>query len=146
NRGLLRDRACVAWLSADVGTQLQRLEGCTDRPLLQVNGRKARLQELHARRQDLYQIVADLRVVTDGLSLDDVQEILESKIRQSGPPGGAMAGARATPSPSAAACPPAPPWGRADSTAAPRWPRTCVAATSCWPATATSRRCMPRAW
>ena len=91
NRGLLRDRACVAWLSADVGTQLQRLEGCTDRPLLQVDGREARLHELHAQRQDLYQLVADLRVVTDGLSLDNVREILESKVRQSWPPAGAVA-------------------------------------------------------
>lgn len=91
NREMLHGRAWVAWLSADVGTQLQRLEGCTDRPLLQVAGREARLRELKARRDDKYALVADLRVVTDGLALDRVTDVLEEKVRQSWPSAGATA-------------------------------------------------------
>lgn len=54
NRALLRAHATVIHLQADVATQLARLAGCTDRPLLQAPDREQRLRELATRRDPLY--------------------------------------------------------------------------------------------
>lgn len=67
NRQRLRERGLVAWLQADPATQLQRLDGCSDRPLLEGEDRLARLRALAAERDPLYSEVADLAVDTRGL-------------------------------------------------------------------------------
>jgi shikimate kinase len=67
SRGRLRERGVVAWLQADPETQLERLERCADRPLLDTPDRIARLRELAAQRDPLYAGVADLAVDTRGL-------------------------------------------------------------------------------
>lgn len=79
NRQRLRERGLVAWLQADPQTQLQRLEGCRDRPLLEGADRLARLQALAAERDLLYREVADIAVDTRGLDADAVAEALAAR-------------------------------------------------------------------
>jgi shikimate kinase len=79
NRQRLRERGLVAWLQADPQTQLQRLEGCRDRPLLEGADRLARLQALAAERDPLYREVADIAVGTRGLDAVAVAETLAAR-------------------------------------------------------------------
>lgn len=83
NRQRLRERGLVAWLQADPETQLQRLEGCSDRPLLEGADRLARLRALAAERDPLYREVADLVVDTRGFDPEGVADALAA--RTSGP-------------------------------------------------------------
>jgi shikimate kinase len=80
NRQRLRERGLVAWLQADPQTQLQRLEGCRDRPLLEGADRLARLQALAAERDPLYREVADIAVDTRGLDAIAVAEALAARV------------------------------------------------------------------
>ena len=79
NRRRLRERGFVAWLQADPAAQLQRLEGCRDRPLLEGTDRRARLDALAAERDPLYREVADLVIDTRGLDPDAVAEALVAR-------------------------------------------------------------------
>lgn len=79
NRRTLRERGLVAWLQADPGTQLRRLEGCRDRPLLEGADRQARLVALAAERDPLYGEVADLAIDTRGVGAPAVAEALAAR-------------------------------------------------------------------
>lgn len=76
NRRHLRERGLVAWLQAEPDTQLRRLEGCLDRPLLDGADRQARLRALAAERDPLYREVADLAIDTRELDADAVAQAL----------------------------------------------------------------------
>jgi len=80
NRRRLRERGLVAWLQADPGTQLRRLQGCTDRPLLEGADRDARLQALAAARDPLYAEVADFAIDTRELDAPAVADALAARI------------------------------------------------------------------
>jgi shikimate kinase len=80
NRQRLRDRGLVAWLQADPDTQLARLQGCTDRPLLEGAERLARLRALAAERDPLYREVADIAVETRGLDAVAVADALATRV------------------------------------------------------------------
>ncbi len=80
NRRRLRERGLIAWLQADPGTQLPRLEGCRDRPLLGSTDRLARLDALAAERDPLYREIADLAVDTRGLDAASVAEALAARV------------------------------------------------------------------
>lgn len=79
NRRQLREHGLVAWLQADPGTQLRRLEGCRDRPLLEGADRQARLRALAAERDPLYREVADLAIDTRDLDTESVAEALAAR-------------------------------------------------------------------
>jgi shikimate kinase len=79
NRDRLRERGFVAWLQADPGTQLRRLEGCSDRPLLEGADREARLRALAAERDPLYREVADLAIDTRGGDAAAMAEALATR-------------------------------------------------------------------
>ena len=76
NRDLLRAHAVVVHLQADVDSQLQRLAGCSARPLLQAPDRSERLRELAARRDPLYAQVRDLAIDTTGRTPEQVCDAL----------------------------------------------------------------------
>lgn len=71
-RALLGRRAFVVHLHAAPTEQLARLRGDASRPLLQGPDPAARLRQLAAGRDPLYASVADLRIVTDRLSPQQV--------------------------------------------------------------------------
>ena len=79
NRRQLRERGLVAWLQADPDTQVSRLEGCRDRPLLEGTDRRARLDALAAERDPLYREIADLAIDTRGLDAEAVAEVLAAR-------------------------------------------------------------------
>ncbi len=66
NRELLAANGFVVWLDADVDAQLVRLQHDRKRPLIGVEDRRGRLQQLAAERNPLYAEVADLRVASVG--------------------------------------------------------------------------------
>ena len=80
NRRQLREGGLVAWLQVDPDTQMQRLSGCRDRPLLEGTDRPARLEALAAERDPLYEEVADLAIDTRDLGVGAVVEALAARV------------------------------------------------------------------
>ena len=66
NRELLRANGFVLWLDTDIESQLARLRHDRKRPLLGVEDRRARLEQLAIERNPLYAESADLRVASTG--------------------------------------------------------------------------------
>jgi shikimate kinase len=62
NRRVLRERGLVIYLRTSVDQQLRRLERDKQRPLLQAPDRRARLEELAAARDPVYEEAAELIV------------------------------------------------------------------------------------
>ncbi len=76
NRALLRDCGLVVYLKTSVKTQLRRTARDRNRPLLQTENPRARLEELMRIRDPLYREIAELTVDTDRDSIRKVvQEI-----------------------------------------------------------------------
>ncbi len=72
NRALMTTAsATVLWLDADVASLTARTARSPHRPLLDGDP-TARLTQLDSQRRSLYAEVADERIDTDGLTLDDV--------------------------------------------------------------------------
>ena len=77
NRRCLSERGCVVYLHTTVDQQLARTARDRNRPLLQTEDPRARLEELMAVRDPLYREIADLIVETDGRNVHlVVEEIL----------------------------------------------------------------------
>ncbi len=68
NLALLKHLGYVVWLDASVITLYRRTSGNQDRPLLNEEDPKAKLERLLAARKDLYKDLADLRIKTDDLT------------------------------------------------------------------------------
>ncbi|KAF1684758.1 shikimate kinase [Pseudoxanthomonas broegbernensis] len=71
NRRLMRARSFVAYLSADLDSQLRRLGRDRTRPLLQRGDREQVLRDLAEFREPLYREVADLVMETDHLTASE---------------------------------------------------------------------------
>jgi shikimate kinase len=75
NRALLRARAFVAWLDAPTETLVARLLAHDeDRPLIGGGDPAARLEALRAARAGLYAEVANARIATTGVAVDEICE------------------------------------------------------------------------
>lgn len=68
NLPLLKHLGYVVWLDASVNTLYRRTSGNHDRPLLNEEDPKAKLERLLAARKDLYKGLCDLRIRTDDLT------------------------------------------------------------------------------
>lgn len=78
NRRLLRSRGHVVYLQTSVDTQLERTRNSRNRPLLDTDDRRARLEEIMQLREPLYRQEADLIIDTAGRSpTKAAQEIAE---------------------------------------------------------------------
>lgn len=71
NHPLLRHLGCIVWLDAGIETLHRRTGSGRGRPLLKGQDPKARLQSLMDARRPLYQQLADLRIQSDELTLDE---------------------------------------------------------------------------
>ena len=77
NRRLLKQRSLLICLTAPAETLLRRSGTGKGRPLLNRNNRKKRIEKLLEQREKAY-ARADVRIDTDGLSVDEVvEEIME---------------------------------------------------------------------
>jgi len=72
NREHLGNRGKVIYLHASVNQQLKRIRMDRNRPLLQTDDPRARLEELMATRDPLYRDIATIVIDTDGMRVRDV--------------------------------------------------------------------------
>jgi shikimate kinase len=72
NREHLGNRGRVIYLHASVNQQLKRTRMDRNRPLLQTDDPRARLEELMATRDPLYREIATIVIDTDGMRVRDV--------------------------------------------------------------------------
>jgi shikimate kinase len=72
NRQHLTSRGTVIYLHASVDQQLRRTRRDRNRPLLQTDNPRAKLEELMAVREPLYRETADIVINTDGMRVMDV--------------------------------------------------------------------------
>ena len=72
NRRHLSERGTVVYLETSVEQQLKRTGRDRNRPLLQTEDPKRRLEELLAIRDPLYREIANITVLTDGRTAKDV--------------------------------------------------------------------------
>ncbi len=66
NRELMRGAGTVVYLDIPLETLWSRLRDCQNRPLLQVENPRARVEELQAERAPMYLDVADFSVAVEG--------------------------------------------------------------------------------
>ena len=79
NRKLLSQLGYVVWLQAPVVVILQRTARNRDRPLLQTENPREKIERLLAERSPLYHEIADLELETAGLETEEIAcGILES--------------------------------------------------------------------
>lgn len=79
NRRLLSKLGYVVWLQAPVDVILQRTARNRDRPLLQDENPRAKIEKLLIERSPLYHEIADLELETAGLETEEIAcGILES--------------------------------------------------------------------
>jgi shikimate kinase len=77
NRQHLSSRGTVIYLHTSVDQQLRRTNRDRNRPLLQTDNPRAKLEELMAIREPLYREAADIVINTDGMRvMDVVREII----------------------------------------------------------------------
>lgn len=85
NRKHLTERGTVVYLETSVDQQLKRTGRDRNRPLLQTEEPRRRLEELLAIRDPLYREIADLTVLTDGRTAKDVVNQIMRHIRPTRP-------------------------------------------------------------
>ncbi len=81
NRKLLRANGLVVYMRTSVDQQLRRLNRDRTRPLLQTGDRRGKLERLAARRDPLYEELADIVYVSQGRGLDATARALSELIR-----------------------------------------------------------------
>ncbi len=82
NRQRMRERSCVVYLETPVGEQLRRTRHDRNRPLLQTDDPRARLEELMQQREPLYRQTAHLVVSTAGGSIPAVVKAIMDGLEQ----------------------------------------------------------------
>lgn len=81
NRQSLKPQGFVVYLAVSLSTQLARLAGDVDRPLLNVPDKAKKLSELNRKREVYYSELSDLTIPVDDLTVDNiVQEILSATV------------------------------------------------------------------
>lgn len=82
NRDNLRRYGTVVYLRASVEDLWQRTRNDRNRPLLQTEDPRARLEELFAQRDPLYREIADIIVDTGGQSVSAIAHTLEKLLEK----------------------------------------------------------------
>ncbi len=82
NRAFLRDRGVVVYLYASLDHLFQRTAKDRNRPLLQTEDPKAKLQSLMRERDPLYREVADIVIDTGGRSLRQTVDSILKELKK----------------------------------------------------------------
>ena len=72
SRQHLRSRGYVVYLKASVDILHERLKKSRNRPLMETDDKQKVIEDLLKQREPLYQAVADITIVTDGRTAQDV--------------------------------------------------------------------------
>jgi shikimate kinase len=80
NREHLKSRGHVIYLHASVNHQLKRTRKDRNRPLLQTENPRKKLEELMSVRDPLYREIADMVIDTDGMRVRDVVKIIMRRL------------------------------------------------------------------
>jgi shikimate kinase len=81
NRALMAGMGFVVWLDAPLQAIVERVAANSRRPLLQGENLEAKVGKLLAERREVYRGSADLRVETNGLSVQEVAYGVAESVR-----------------------------------------------------------------
>ena len=82
NRDLLQDRGTVVYLQTSIRTQVKRTASTNNRPLLQNNDPEETLEKLMLTRAPLYEEIADITIMTDNKSLQEMSKEIQRAINE----------------------------------------------------------------
>ena len=82
NRAMLKQRGVVIYLYASLDQLFERTSRDRNRPLLQTENPRARLEEIMAARDPLYHQLADMVVHTDDRSVRSVVKEIAARLKQ----------------------------------------------------------------
>lgn len=86
NRQALAQRGVVVYLVTSVNQQIERTRHARHRPLLHGTDPQQKLQDLMARRAQLYAEIADITITTDGRRVQLVAEQIQHELRRTQDP------------------------------------------------------------
>lgn len=82
NRDLLQDRGTVVYLQTSIRFQVKRTASTNNRPLLQNKDPEETLVKLMLTRAPLYEEIADITIMTDNKSLQEMSKEIQRAINE----------------------------------------------------------------
>ena len=82
NRDLLQDRGTVVYLQTSIRFQVKRTASTNNRPLLQNKDPEETLEKLMLTRAPLYEEIADITIMTDNKSLQEMSKEIQRTINE----------------------------------------------------------------
>ena len=82
NRDLLQDRGTVVYLQTSIHFQVKRTASINNRPLLQNKDPEEILEKLMLTRAPLYEEIADITIMTDNKSLQEMSKEIQRAINE----------------------------------------------------------------
>ena len=82
NRDLLQDRGMVVYLQTSIRFQVKRIASTNNRPLLQNKDPEETLEKLMLTRAPLYEEIADITIMTDNKSLQEMSKEIQRAINE----------------------------------------------------------------
>ena len=82
NRDLLQDRGTVVYLQTSIRSQVKRTASTNNRPLLQNKNPEETLEKLMLTRAPLYEEIADITIMTDNKSLQEMSKEIQRAINE----------------------------------------------------------------
>ena len=82
NRDLLQDRGTVVYLQTSIRFQVKRTASTNNRPLLQNKDPGETLEKLMLTRAPLYEEIADITIMTDNKSLQEMSKEIQRAINE----------------------------------------------------------------
>ena len=82
NRDLLQDRGTVVYLQTSIRSQVKRIASTNNRPLLQNKDPEETLEKLMLTRAPLYEEIADITIMTDNKSLQEMSKEIQRAINE----------------------------------------------------------------
>ena len=82
NRDLLQNRGTVVYLQTSVRSQVERTASSNNRPLLQNKDPEQTLEKLMLTRGPLYEEIADIVIMTDNKSLQEMSKEIQRAINE----------------------------------------------------------------
>ena len=82
NRDLLQDRGTVVYLQTSIRFQVKRTASTNNRPLLQNKDPEETLEKLMLTRAPLYEEIADITIMTDNKSLQEMSKEIQRVINE----------------------------------------------------------------